>query len=108
MKRLSDEAISKIETTEADIKAVLENPDNYFGENVDKGILKVSAYLVASQINTARKAEDERDKEWIERVEPIIQIAISSLKYCEERYSHDNMARLNVETGWQDLKKEAE
>ncbi len=30
-------------------------------------------------------------------IEAIKQIAIPSLKYCEDKYGHDNMARLNLE-----------
>lgn len=36
-----------------------------------------------------------------EKLLPTIEVAISSLKYCEEKYGHDDMARLNVEAGWQ-------
>ena len=40
------------------------------------------------------------------KMESIITLATSSLIYCEGKYGHDNMARLNVEVSWQALKKE--
>ena len=38
-------------------------------------------------------------------IEVIEQVAIPSLKYCEEKYGHDNMARLNIEATLQVLKE---
>ena len=47
---------------------------------------------------------EEAKREERERIEPMIELCVSSLKYCERHYKHDNMARLNIEAGWQALK----
>ena len=47
---------------------------------------------------------EEAKREERERIEPMIELCVSSLKYCEKHYEHDDMARLNIEAGWQALK----
>ncbi len=44
------------------------------------------------------------DPDEIRKQDEFIQMAIDSLKYCEKKYGHDNMARLNIEAGRQALR----
>lgn len=41
--------------------------------------------------------ERKLDEKKYDMYEAIMQIAIPSLKYCEEKYGYDNIARLNLE-----------
>jgi len=63
----------------------------------------VTSEMLVAIVKGAKNEERERI---LQELSPIMKIAISSLKYCEKKYEHDDMARLNVERRWQALKEE--
>ncbi|KKK51172.1 hypothetical protein LCGC14_3117620 [marine sediment metagenome] len=58
------------------------------------------------ELMARRQIAKAQARKLMEKIAPIIELAMLSQKYCEDTYGYDNMARLNVNAGWQDLKKE--